>query len=195
MSDPAAKRDQGSFFDAMRDQIQATPMPARRRARLSRRMQSAHRRARLGLLGGAGVVLAGMGVVVLLLLGASAGTPPAYALTRNGDGTITVTLNELSRGVPALNARFRQLGIDETVIPVRAGCRSPAGPSFPPGPLSLKPDAMSVVFSNSITFSPRGEHPPPHGFRYIIAAKRLSDGQIVEFVGAIKAPLPSCFAP
>jgi hypothetical protein len=195
MSGHVPKRTEDPFFDAMRKQIEATPMPARSRSRI-RRMLGSHRRgARWGLAGAAGLVIAGLAVAVLLVLGANAGTPPAYALTRHSDGSITVTLNNLSRGVPTLNARFRQFGIDETAIPVRADCHAPAGPSFPRSrPLHLSGLGVNGPFS-SMTFSSGKGHPPPRGFRYVIAAERLPDGQVVEFIGAIKPPLPACFAP
>lgn len=195
MSGQVPKRTEDSFFDAMRQQIDATPMPARPPRRLRPMSGASRRSARWGLAGGAGLTIAGLAAAALLLLGANAGTPPAYALTRNSDGTITVTLNDLSQGVRELNARFHQLGIDETAIPVKAGCRAPAGPSFPGhGPLHMRGFAMNGPF-RSMTFSSGKGDPPPRGFRYVIAAERLPGGQVVEFLGAIKPPLPACFAP
>lgn len=49
--------------------------------------------------------------VLVLIVSAATSTPPAYALTRHADGTATVTLNDLTRGIPALNARLANLGI------------------------------------------------------------------------------------
>lgn len=195
MSGQVPKHAEDSFFDAMRKQIEATPMPAQPRSHTPRMPGSRRRSARWRLAGGAGLVIAGLAVAVLLVLGANAGTPPAYALTRNSDGTITVTLNSLSRGVRELNARFRQLGIDVTAIPVKAGCRAAAGPSFPRSrPLHMAGFGTNGPF-RSMTFSSGKGHPPPRGFRYVIAAERLPSGHVVEFIGAIKPPLPACFAP
>jgi hypothetical protein len=35
---------------------------------------------------------------------------PAYALTRHANGSITITINDLATGIPALNARMKALG-------------------------------------------------------------------------------------
>lgn len=195
MSGRVPGRPEDSFFDAMGQQMEATPMPARGHPWIRGVLGTSRRRARWGLAGGAGLLIAGLAIAVLVILSANAGASPAYALTRHGDGTITVTLNNLSRGVPKLNARFRQLGIDETAIPVKAGCRAFAGPSF----LRSRRLHLSGLGVNgpfrSVTFSSGHGYPPPHGFRFVIAAERLSSGTVVEFIGAIKPPLPACLAP
>lgn len=189
--------DSDAFFAAMREQIQATPMPTARARPPRHRAVRPRIRRRLELLGAAGILVAGVIAAVVLLFSALASPPPALALTRNSDGTITVTLNELSKGVSALNAEFARLHIDETAIPVLPTCRSSAGPSFPSGPRHLTSGGMSVVFTHSITFNASWDrqHRAPRGYKYIVAAKRLPNGQIVEFVGSIATPLPSCFAP
>jgi len=58
------------------------------------------------------------------VLGVKAATtaPPAYAVTRNPDGSVTVTINEPATGMPQLNAKFAEMGINETVVPVQANC-------------------------------------------------------------------------
>jgi hypothetical protein len=133
----------------------------------------------------------GVAVGVLLIATATTKTTPAYALTRHADGSITITLNQLTRGIPALNARLRQLGIDETVIPIKPGCR----PSDGSRPLVMHPNPMQE-FDGSIstTYTPRAaqRHPAAPGFHYLLAAKRLSNGKILGFIGALRAPLPNC---
>jgi len=182
-----------SFFDAMRGQIQATPMPPPRRRFSSRRLllAASERRVRLGLLSSAGIVLAGMVIVAVLVLSATTTTPPAYALTYNANGTITVTLNDLATAVPRLNAKFAQLGINETVIPIKVDCHSIGGPR------SQQADPYATIgpgsMSESFTYS-KHERPPPAGFKYVLAAKQLPDGQIETWIGAIKPPLPTCFS-
>jgi hypothetical protein len=76
-----------------------------------------------------------------------------------------ITLNQLTTGIPALNAKLQELGIDE-----------PNG-------------------SISATYTPRYDqrHPAPPGFHYVLAAKRLPNGKILGFSGALKhRSLPAC---
>jgi len=61
-------------------------------------------------------------VAAALIVSATSSTPPAYALASHADGSITITLNDLTTGIPALNARLQQMGINETVIPVTPNC-------------------------------------------------------------------------
>jgi len=64
---------------------------------------------------------------------ASSGSP-AYALTTNSDGTITLAIYQAS-GIAQANAKLHQLGDDVVVVPIRPGCPplrppvvSPKGP-------------------------------------------------------------------
>src|ERR1039458_5300068 len=47
-----------------------------------------------------------MAAAVALLVSVTASTQPAYALTHNPGGSITVTINDLQAAIPQLNARF-----------------------------------------------------------------------------------------
>src|SRR5580693_1251000 len=67
------------------------------------------RRARPRLLAGTTVSLAGIAAAVVLLVSA-AGSPPAFAVNRNSDGTYTVWIQKLT-GVHGANARLAALGI------------------------------------------------------------------------------------
>jgi hypothetical protein len=54
---------------------------------------------------------------------------PAYAVTKNPDGTITLAVYQTS-GIAGANARLRQLGDKQVVVvPVEPGCPSPAAPA------------------------------------------------------------------
>ena len=194
MTDRSPDTSPASLDAAMREQILATPLPARRRpdlslGRLGRRRRPG--RIQLGVLSGASMILAVAFAVVVVTLGATTNTPPAYAVTRHPDGSITITLSELTTGIPALNARLRQLGIDETVIPITADCHSPDGS----GHLVMHPNPL-LEYDGSIstTYTPQAakRHPPPPGFHYVLAAKRLPNGKLLGFIGALKAPVPSC---
>ncbi len=66
------------------------------------------------LVAGISVGLAGVGVAVALVLGA-ASTSPAFAVTRNHDGTVTISIQRAS-GIAGANARLNQLGVRAKVM-------------------------------------------------------------------------------
>lgn len=66
---------------------------------------------------------------------ATGGGTPAYAVTKNSDGTVTLAVYQQS-GIAAANAQLHQLGDEQVVVvPVRSGCpsisslRAPAVPA------------------------------------------------------------------
>ncbi len=61
------------------------------------------------LLAGTTVGLAAIAVAAALLLGAST-SPPAFAITRNHDGTVTVNLRKLA-GIAGANAKLAAMGV------------------------------------------------------------------------------------
>lgn len=121
-------------------------------------------------------------LAVVLGLSASTNTPAAYALTRNANGSVTVTIKDLETAIPALNARFKRMGIDETVIPVRAGCPTPGVVSYP-----------GVKTTYSLTFYPDHAYLAP-GYDGVLAAEQLRDGKVALLIGAMRPPLPTCFS-
>jgi hypothetical protein len=69
--------------------------------------------------------LAGVGTALVLALGAS--SPPAYAVTTSGDGSVLVTINQDS-ALPQANAKLAAMGLDERVeIFVAAGPATASG--------------------------------------------------------------------
>lgn len=54
------------------------------------------------------------------------GTTPsaAYAVTQNPDGTISVSIDELT-GVAGANEQLARLGVSAKVVPIQAGCSAP----------------------------------------------------------------------
>lgn len=73
------------------------------------------------LVAGAGALAAGAAIAGTLAAGS--GTP-AYAVTKNPDGTVTLAVYQ-SSGIAAANARLRQLGDQQVVVvPVQPGCPS-----------------------------------------------------------------------
>ncbi len=174
---------ESAFYSAMREQILETPLPARRR-RLPQ--------LRFGVLSGATVALAATIAAIVLALGATTSTPPAYAVVKHADGSVTITLRDLAVGIPALNTRFRQLGIPETVIPMTAACSSRDGS----GPLVMHADPLfEYDGAITVTLSPGWDasHRAPPGFQYVLAAMQLPNGKLLAFIGSLKRPIPSCF--
>jgi hypothetical protein len=142
------------------------------------------RRSRRTLIGGSAAVLATVSAAAVVTLAAIGGAAPAYAMTQNSDGSYTVTINDLTTAIPELNAKFKQLGIDETVVPVQAGC----------------PTVDQVLFTfpgekmtDTLTLEPGGKFLAP-GFTGVLAAEQLPDGQVAMTIGAIKPPIPSCYS-
>jgi hypothetical protein len=80
-------------------------------------------RIRLRLVGATGVGMAGMATSLVLLLGTSA-TAPAYAVSSNSHGTVTVRFFRAVQGhayLASLNARLAALGVPAEVLPLPAG--------------------------------------------------------------------------
>ena len=69
-----------------------------------------------------GVGLVGIGAVLTLVLGGTT-TSPAFAVTRNHDGTVSVTIRRRA-GIAGANAKLHELGIRAQVLPqVPVTCR------------------------------------------------------------------------
>jgi hypothetical protein len=82
-------------------------------------------RARPRLLAGTTVGLAGI-VAALALVLSAASSSPAFAVSRNHDGTVTLRIRAV-RGILGANARLAELGIRARAVQVTADCRPPAG--------------------------------------------------------------------
>jgi hypothetical protein len=73
------------------------------------------RRARPRLLAGSTLGLAGVAAALLLALGGSA-APPAFAITRNGDGSVLVKLNyQQNLNLPQVNRKLTSMGTHEQI--------------------------------------------------------------------------------
>ncbi len=88
-------------------------------------------RARPRVLAGTTIGIAAIATVLALALTA-ASSPPAFAVTRNHDGTVSVRIMRLS-GVAPANARLAAIGIHARLVAVRAHCASRVALPPPPG--------------------------------------------------------------
>jgi hypothetical protein len=105
-----------------------TVRPKRGGARLLRRPR---------VLAGSTLGLAGIGTALVFALSA-AGSPPAYAVTTQGDGSVLVTINQNS-ALPQANAKLASLGIHEQIAIEMA-----PGPAVVSGPVNCVPQGAKV---------------------------------------------------
>jgi hypothetical protein len=78
------------------------------------------RRRVLSLVAGA-VTFAVVTGTAVVVLSARSGLPPAYAVTQNANGTVTLTLDDVI-GVQPANDELARLGVRVVVAKVEAGC-------------------------------------------------------------------------
>ena len=127
--------------------------------RMPRPTRTRTRQARPRLVVGGGLGLAGVGGVVALLLGVTTASP-AFAVTPNHDGTVTVSIKQWS-GIAGANAKLHQLGVRATVASQPpSGCQPtlarPVGGQGAPAPSH----AMREIANTHWTIDPR--QIPPH---------------------------------
>jgi hypothetical protein len=113
------------FSDQLFDDLMREHGPALTHAR-----PPAHPRRRVtprrALLAGGGTLAVAAAIAGTLV--ARSGSP-AYAVTKNPDGTITLAVYQTS-GIAGANARLRQLGDKQVVVvPVEPGCPRPPAPA------------------------------------------------------------------
>jgi hypothetical protein len=167
------------YADLMRDHgpaLAGTRLPAASRRHIASR--------RVLLATGAG------GVAVAAAAGALAagGGTPAYAVTANRDGTVTLAVYQAS-GIAQANAKLRQLGDNVVVVPVQPGCLSitslPAPVVSPRGPVSVGGTGSA---DGSITVDAHGV---PAGDIMVVGVE--TSGQGVGVAARLTSPpAPSC---
>jgi hypothetical protein len=123
-------------------------------------------------------------IVGFLTLTAGTSAPPAYAVSRNGDGTIKVTIDELA-GVSGANSKLAELGVSVKVLTVEQGCMSPARP------IGITPTTyaqMTHPEGQAVTIQPSAI---PAGDTLVLAAHALS-GAVGLSVGLYHGAAPTC---
>lgn len=117
---------------------------------------------------------------------------PAYAVTRGSDGTITVSLRDIS-GVDGANAELRKLGVPAMAVPMSRTCTTPVIPDQ--RPLGAAPITSSARSGNSgtgnsgsVTFSAGSI---PEGDTMVLAAL-TSDRQVSLAATIVRGPAPAC---
>jgi hypothetical protein len=152
---------------------------------------AARRRAPIVALGLA--LAAGLAAIVIAL--GSGGNTPAYAVVRNQDGTVTVTIRELV-GVEGASRKLESLGVPVRVAGPQAGCITRRG--------AFHPDRVSPDLTHRIaTFTgPPGvatvivaPNAIPAGDTLLLAAHRSSARSIAFSASLYRGAAPSCLPP
>jgi hypothetical protein len=134
---------------------------------------------------GAVTTTAAAATLAIVLFSASPSTPPAYALARHPDGSVTITVHNISTAARPLNARLAALGIPDRIVPITRTCGE-IGPVMP----IRRSRLTNLPWTYTLSKSRRWLAP---GFWGYIAIGRSDSGQLLYAQGAMKPPLPSCF--
>lgn len=130
----------------------------------------------------AGVAVLG-GVAVATYLG---GTPPAYAVVDNPDGSVTLTVRELQRFEEA-TAKLRDRGIPAVAVPLRQNCSDVTASLPEQGTEAVDFEFSPEAFKITIT----RDRIPPNG-TVVLAADQGIDHWIVAGSLYARDQLPSC---
>lgn len=179
------------FADQLLDDLMREHGPALAQTALAHTAPPSHPKrsiaTRRTLLAGGGTLAVAGAIVGTLVAG---GGTPAYAVTKNPDGTITLAVYQQS-GIAQANARLRQLGDGQViVVPVEAGC-----PKVPPPAVSVRGVRISTQFSvshdGSVTVNAQGI---PAGDILVVGMQ--ANGHIRNAVAIVTSPpAPSCITP
>jgi hypothetical protein len=158
---------------------------------LATAQRPAQRRARtrpLALTAGA-VGVVGVGTVLALTLTATTSVP-AYAVTENSDGTVTITLHDIS-GVTGVNAKLAALGVRARAVTPRPDCMAVEIPDPTDWTANANTNPLTVasnVAQGKVVIQPRAI---PVGVTLVLMAEE-GDGRDSFVVGLTLAPAPSC---
>jgi len=142
------------------------------------------RRLRTGPVAVGAVVVAGALAAVALTATTGPSPSDAYSVSQSFDGTVTVSIKELS-GVSGANAELTDLHVRVRVAAVEAGCTA-TGKTVPIPPAIasdlLRPEKQSVTIEPNLI---------PEGDILVISAKQLGTGVGMSY-GFYRGTAPSC---
>ncbi|WP_030730514.1 hypothetical protein [Streptomyces sp. NRRL S-237] len=140
----------------------------------------------------AGVTAAVAGMVVLPVVGDGGGASPAYAVSRDADGTIRVHIYHAD-GVDGTVRELRELGVPIAVLPRRPSEQCPATEAYPAG---LTPGEGGGQRAGTTDESAQMQITPktvPPGHTLVLSTPvDASDGHGIGFGAVETAKLPSC---
>jgi hypothetical protein len=169
--------------DRMRAAPQATAALAAATAERTSRGRHdalARRRRRPALLTGTALGTAGLATAGVLAFSATS-SPLAFAVTDNADGSVTVTLKDIS-AISALNTRLALDGIAAKAVPLTATC--PNNVPMVQMPAGTNPSTYTITIVPSQI---------PAGYTGVVAASENASGHVQLLQGAVPSPAPSCF--
>lgn len=158
-------------------------------AQMTRPAAKRARRPRPRLLAGTSVAVAGVGTVAALLLSA-ASSPPAFAVSRNADGTYTVRLQQIA-AIHGANAKLAALGIRARIVEVSPGC---AYRVLPPAAVRAMQLAKGIAASDALKGSTTRVDPReiPAGKLQVLPAVRVAGHVNIAPARLAAASAPTC---
>jgi hypothetical protein len=140
---------------------------------------------RPALLTGSALGIAGLATAGVLALGSAS---PAFAVTKNPDGTFAITLSDIS-DLPALNQKLAQDGVPVTAVPISTSCSATGAIKNPSSEGTPSASAGHQETTNLVTIDPSQI---PGGEIGVLGASQTASGQIELVFGETTPPAPSC---
>lgn len=143
------------------------------------------RSARPLLIAAGALAVAGVATVAITTNG---NTPEAFAVTKNPDGSVTVTIRDI-KGIDPANAKLREYGIGAKAVRMSRDC-----PPLDESKMDLLDDYKLPRTSEdgSVTMSP-GDI--PEGYTVLLGISNMPNrGTGLGFTGPHRTPAPDCLA-
>jgi hypothetical protein len=135
-----------------------------------------------------GAATAGTAGAVTAAVMLAGGSTPAYAVTQNPNGTVTLSVASPA-GLKPANQRLKVLGDPVVVVPVGAGCPSIASLPHPQLPPGTEITGRTSDINGSLTIDIEGV---PAGDTALVAMSTSPDGPTNMASAVISGPVPSC---
>jgi hypothetical protein len=160
-------------------------------AQMTRPSAEGAQRARPRLLAGTSVAVA-VAVAALALVLSAASSPPAFAVSRNSDGTYTVTLQKLA-AIHGANQKLAALGIRARLVEVTQDCTVKA---LPPAAVAAMKVAQSMTgkAAPQVAVAKLDPRKIPAGKWQVIPAYRVAGTVHVQKGHLIQGQAPACIS-
>ncbi|NUT48177.1 MAG: hypothetical protein HOV94_12835, partial [Saccharothrix sp.] len=140
---------------------------------------------------GIGGTALGVAGVIALTSAVLTGGTPAYAVSKDADGVVTVSITDLT-GVTGANEELRRLGVRAVAVPMRDGCVDladlPVDPDSQGTGITSTVSTVDGVDSGSVTFEADSI---PEGDTLLLAASQ-SPTSLSLAAAMIKGDAPEC---
>jgi hypothetical protein len=136
------------------------------------------------------LVLAGVLAASIAALTTSP-SAPAYAVTRNSDGTVTVTIKELV-GIEEANTQLEALGVHARAAGIEASCTTDLS-KFKTLPIPPDIEGSLITLGHAasapVTITPSVI---PTGDTLLLTAQQIAPGFVAMGLKLFRGPVPSC---